>query len=215
MPQTRCAQRVARFARVGLHTAVVALLAASPAAAERGTTVLDLGAGTSIPFSGNLREDYGSAFGVSLGFARRLTPYGALVGVEVELWSNSGRDFTPDPTFEVPASTYTLGAIDLGFRRSVIDADRRRGFDVLFGMGAQWVFARWEGSFGDAVTTPTLGAYLEFRPEIDLGAAWALWARGRVTVQLDTNYPSPGPEQNYSGPALQLGVSRYLGGSPS
>jgi len=68
------------------------------------------------------------------------------------------------------------------------------------------VFSEFEAPNGSRYTGTTFGGMAEIRPQLGLTDRLLVWVRERISVMDDVSY-QPWATLNYSGAALQLGMS--------
>jgi hypothetical protein len=176
------------------------------ASAQPTRWAVELGGGVLVPFDGNLRESYGMAGFGSIGFAIRLNARDTWIFLESGWFSDTGREAVSDPTFDLEFE-YRVIPLHFGVRGNVLaDVEEPGPIALYLGFGTHLMHVRREDPFGNSGTAPTIGVFLELRPEIPLGERTSIWARNRLYAAADADIPDA-PSFNFSGSNFQMGLS--------
>gem|GEM_PF-1326952 len=168
---------------------------------------LEISGGIHTNLDSDHREIFGNASIFSLAYSAPLTPRDVHLIVEISYGSNSGNATWPaDPSFELPESRYWFVPIVMGIRTNLVPERSRGPLGLYLGFGIVTLFTGFEGPLGVHDTATSLGAMAELRPQLNLNPHFALWVRERINVATDASYTS-GMDMNYSGAALQIGIS--------
>ncbi len=167
---------------------------------------IDLCVGGLAPFDSELRDAYGVATALTLGYAPRLGAGDTRLILDVGYIHSSGAEFTNDATFEIPKAEYTLYPINIGVRTNFVPSVG--GPVALYlGVALQWTPTRWEAPFVGSESTPVLGALVELRPELTLSDRWGVWVRNRISLVSDSDFGNRIADLNSSGSLLEIGAS--------
>jgi len=166
---------------------------------------LELSGGIHTNFNGEHRDRFGNAPIVSVAYSAPIAPKDVHVLLELSYLSNSGQ-LTANRTFELPDGRYWVLPLIAGIRTNVISGQGPRSFALYLGFGVMTVFSEFEAPNGSRYTGTTFGGMAEMRPQLGLTDRLLVWVRERISVMDDVSY-QPWATLNYSGAALQLGMS--------
>lgn len=197
---------------LGLISAFFVLVPSAPSLAGGNPFAIEVGAGALIPWDGDHREIYGNGTALSLGFSPMLPKGDTWLILEAGFVRSKGREYSFDPTFELPEETYWLLPVTVGLRANVFPTSPPGPLRFYVGAALETVFTWWRRGEGETFNNATVGGMVEFRPEVVLTGPWSLWLRHRLDLVGGVDYrESPIPEINYSGSIFQLGISFRVG----
>jgi hypothetical protein len=187
---------------------LILIFLAPSVSADRVPLAIDIGGGVLFPWDGDHRDIYGSGPALSLGISPRLPRADTWFLFELGFVRSSGREFSFDPTFELPEETYWLFPVSVGLRTNAFRSDPPSPIRFYIGAAAETVFTWWKRENDETFNTPTVGVVFEMRPEVAVSETWSVWVRNRLDLLGGVEYRGSGiPEINYSGNTLQLGLS--------
>ncbi len=168
---------------------------------------LEISGGIHTNFDRDHRAIFGNATAFSVAYSAPLTPRDVHLLVEIGYVSNSGHVTSQsNPTFELPESHYWVVPFVMGLRTNLVPERDQGTLGLYLGLGVMTLFTGFKGDEGSQDVSTTLGAMLELRPQLKLNEHLAIWLRERINVSPDVSYQNA-PDINYSGAALQFGVS--------
>lgn len=165
---------------------------------------VDLGSGLSIPLESGFRDAYSVGWSANLGASIQMAPR-VRAFLDLGLVRNDGREYQPDPTFELPDAEARQLIVTLGVRGlwlGEVDQPSR----IWGGLGWQTLATRWRMPFSDHEDHATVGLVGELRPEFDLSERWRVWIRQRISI-LGSITPESRSVRNLSASTIELGLS--------
>ena len=182
---------------------VLTCLLRAPAAEAHG---VEISGGIHTSFGSDHRDDYGNASAFSFAYSTPLSPKDVHLILEAGYFSNSGNngDYYYLDAYGSAEDHYWFIPVTIGVRANLVPETYKGPVGFYYGFGILTLFTGLErGSSKD--TAPSLGGMMEFRPEFRISPTLSVWIRERLSIVVDAEYDNG--TLNYSGAALQLGVS--------